>query len=465
MKKFMVLTMCALSIVTLSGCGQDATEQNEVQIEETNFNEEALLTLAKEQANDLIDGNAGNLISTFNEDMLATGLNAETLNTTIENFTANMGDYVDLYSETGTIKDGLYIVEIIQEYTNGGVKIMLVYDTNNDLAGLNINHAHIEKPLVSTDKFEEVEVKIGETMPLDGILTLPKGIENPPVVLLIHGSGPADKNSTISVNTPFLDIAHGLAEQGVASLRYNKRTYSYPKEMVALGVDLTLRDEVLNDVDLAINLLSANKQNRTNPKAIFVLGHSMSGGLTPVIATEHNNIAGIIAMASTLDPMFEVSYAQNKDVEKAVNESDMDEVTKKMITEQMAAVEKDINILRGDISDIPNDQILLGLPAGYQKSIKELAGINFIDHVEVPILVLQGTADFQVKADKDFASWQDALTDNPDAEFKLYDNLNHLMMPSNGSQDISEYQIKSEVSEEVINDIADFVQTVTNNLQ
>ncbi len=39
------------------------------------------------------------------------------------------------------------------------------------------------------------------------------------------------------------------------------------------------------------------------------------------------------------------------------------------------------------------------------------------------------------------------------------------MMPFNGSKDISEYQIKFEVSEEVINDIATFVQTVTNNLQ
>ncbi|MDZ7606573.1 MAG: hypothetical protein U5K79_13515 [Cyclobacteriaceae bacterium] len=58
-------------------------------------------------------------------------------------------------------------------------------------------------------------------------MTLPKGKNSFPIVLFVHGSGPNDRDETIGPNKPFRDIAYGLAEKGIASLRYDKRTFVY----------------------------------------------------------------------------------------------------------------------------------------------------------------------------------------------------------------------------------------------
>ena len=70
---------------------------------------------------------------------------------------------------------------------------------------------------VDKQKFSEQEVKIGkEPWQLPGTLTLPNGNGPYAVVILVHGSGPHDRDETIGPNKPFRDLAHGLAEKGVA---------------------------------------------------------------------------------------------------------------------------------------------------------------------------------------------------------------------------------------------------------
>lgn len=76
---------------------------------------------------------------------------------------------------------------------------------------------------------DEREITVGaEGFKLPGTLTLPKSsaTENRkfPLVILVHGSGPQDRDETIGPNKPFRDLAWGLAERGVAVIRYEKRT-------------------------------------------------------------------------------------------------------------------------------------------------------------------------------------------------------------------------------------------------
>ena len=72
---------------------------------------------------------------------------------------------------------------------------------------------------------KEISISIGEGKELPGTLILPDGEGPFPVVVFVHGSGPSDRDETINGNKPFKDLAEGLAEKGIASYRYDKRTY------------------------------------------------------------------------------------------------------------------------------------------------------------------------------------------------------------------------------------------------
>ena len=79
------------------------------------------------------------------------------------------------------------------------------------------------------------------------------------------------------------------------------------------------------------------------------------------------------------------------------------------------------------------------------------------------MLILQGSADFQVYADKDYKLWQTALAGRDNVTFKLYDGLSHLFMPNqipaNGEISTAVYMAPNHVSPQVITDIATWVNT------
>src|SRR5690606_39772268 len=92
-------------------------------------------------------------------------------------------------------------------------------------------------PAVADDAtYVERDLAVGEgERALPGTLAMPKG-DGPasgkgvPAIVLVHGSGPQDRDETIGPNKPFLDIARGLAAQGIAVLRYEKRTRARPQD-------------------------------------------------------------------------------------------------------------------------------------------------------------------------------------------------------------------------------------------
>ena len=78
--------------------------------------------------------------------------------------------------------------------------------------------------------YQRQEVRVGaEPRALPGTLFLPKGVENAAAVILVHGSGPNDRDETLGPNRPFRDLATGLATRGIAVLSYDKRTKVYPE--------------------------------------------------------------------------------------------------------------------------------------------------------------------------------------------------------------------------------------------
>lgn len=81
-------------------------------------------------------------------------------------------------------------------------------------------------------------------------------------MVLVAGSGPNDRDETIGPNKPFRDLAFGLALQGIASLRYDKRTLTYGRQLAT--APLTVDDEVTDDALAALEFCA---RSRRSPRA------------------------------------------------------------------------------------------------------------------------------------------------------------------------------------------------------
>ncbi|HBC94705.1 MAG TPA: permease [Pelotomaculum sp.] len=351
---------------------------------------------------------------------------------------------------TYTQQDGFDV--IVQSITGTlfNINVTVSYDSNGQPAGIWTSIAP-KDPLEpqSTDKWEEAPVMIGEKK-LSGMLTLPKGAEKPPVVIMLQGSGASDMNEAIGAapNRPFEDIAHGLAEQGVATLRYNKRTYQYPTD----GAD-TIKYEVLDDAAAAVKSLANNDLIDSN--RIYLLGHSLGGMLAPKITTDNPQIKGFISMAGTLRTLQDIIIDQNKSALEA-EASLTDQQKKDQLAQIEAEIEKTENLGDGD------NNYIMGMAASYWKSLNGIDSTAIVKNLDVPMLILQGSADFHVYPDKDYELWQTTLKGRDNVTFHLYEGLSHLFMPdqvsANDAPDSSVYNVPNHVAPQVITDIATWVK-------
>ena len=96
-----------------------------------------------------------------------------------------------------------------------------------------------------------------DTFRLPATFLAPQGVEKAPCVVLIHGSGPNDRDETVGPNKLFRDLADSLAAHGVASLRYDKRTRCYGAASVPAGRSLDYDVEVVDDALSALRLAAA----------------------------------------------------------------------------------------------------------------------------------------------------------------------------------------------------------------
>jgi hypothetical protein len=90
--------------------------------------------------------------------------------------------------------------------------------------------------------FLEISVTIGDDRwKLPATISLPHGEGLFPGLVLVHDSGPQDRNGAVGANAPLRDIARGLASRGIAVLRYDKRTRVYSSTMAAKQIPRTIR--------------------------------------------------------------------------------------------------------------------------------------------------------------------------------------------------------------------------------
>jgi len=354
-------------------------------------------------------------------------------------------------------KSGKYDVVLVTcQFEKLALDGRIVFDEKERITGLFFVPAATGeyKPpeYVQRDSFQEMEVKFGALeWELPGTLSVPKGDGRFPAVVLVHGSGPNDRDETIVGNRPFRDLAWGLASRKVAVLRYDKRTRVHGAKMAAKKIYPTVKEEVTDDALAALAFLRKTKE--IDGRRVFVLGHSLGAILAPQLAELDPQIAGLIIMAGATRPLEDLVLEQFTylySLEGKPTDEQRAELEK--IKKQIAKV-KDPNLSR----DTPASELPLGAPAAYWLSLRDAKPVERATKLSTPMLVLQGERDYQVTME-DFAGWKKALAGRKTATLKSYPKLNHLFMGGLGKAKPDEYMKTNHVAKEVIDDIAAWIE-------
>ncbi len=353
------------------------------------------------------------------------------------------------------------IVLVTCEFEKTTLDARVVLDREGRVAGLNfvpsLPPVKYEPPdYARPEAFEEKDVRIGGgEWPLPGILALPKGRGPFPALLLVHGSGPNDRDETIGPNKPFRDLAWGLASRGIAVLRYDKRTRVYGPKLAAdkaLAASLTVKEEVVDDAISALGILAS--EPRIDRSGLYILGHSLGGALIPRIASadKDRSAAGFIIMAGATRPLEDLMVQQMTylfGLDGGLSDEDRKELEK--LKAQAARIKA------FTAADLASGENVMGAGPAYWLDLKGYVPPEVAKTIDRPLLVLQGARDYQVTS-VDFENWKKALSGRADVAFRLYPKLNHLFGEGAGFSAPAEYARRhASVAPEVLDDIANWI--------
>ncbi|MFD2673267.1 alpha/beta hydrolase family protein [Marinicrinis sediminis] len=433
----------------------DKGDQQETDPDESH--EQVNLTLeetALSYVRDLFETNYGTAYTDYAHDEVMTSqVNATIYQALFEDLKANQGEMVR-FSEVWRKSEGTYtIIAVPVELSKENVNVDVYFNDRQEIAGLQFamyqEGIEIEMPV---SIMEEELVSNVNGFELGGTLTLPIEGDRFPVVVLVHGSGATDRDETILSNKPFRDLAWGLAEQGIAVYRYDKRNYTYP-EVFAQDIEGTLYEETIDDAVAIVKILQSVQ--RIDPDQIFVLGHSIGGYAMPRIAEDSREAAGFIIMAGPARGHHELIPEQ---VEYLVGlDGEVDETDQA----QIEAVNKEIAKL-DEIDTLAPTEKILGMYKTYVQDLIAYDPVEKASSITKPVLLLQGERDYQVTME-DYQQWYEAFSSKRNWTFQLYPKLNHLMMPGEGKPTNQEYTQVNSVDAQVMTDVAAWIQEMTSN--
>ena len=302
-------------------------------------------------------------------------------------------------------------------------------------------------PYYSEDiTFENKEAKIT----LAGTLTLPKENGLFPVVILISGSGPQNRDEELLGHKPFLVLSDFLTRNGIAVLRYDDRgtAQSEGDFKAATSADFA------TDVESAIEYLKTRKE--IDKKQIGLIGHSEGGIIAPMVANKSKDVAFIVLLAGTGLPGDQILLSQQRLIGKAsgvrdellqenelINKKAFDVVKKSNSLEQL---EDDLtNLLNKFLVDNPITDIPQGMSSDDFVKLQITQVVNpwmqyfikydpslALEKVKCPVLALGGEKDLQVPSKENLEAIKIALVKggNKKVTIKELPNLNHLFQES-----------------------------------
>ncbi|KGN94044.1 alpha/beta hydrolase family protein [Porphyromonas crevioricanis] len=310
-------------------------------------------------------------------------------------------------------------------YSQAGVKLELNLK-NEELVYLRPQNPQPPYPYTT----EEIEfVNEDENATLSGTITYPVNYQKGkkiPVIVMVTGSGPQNRDNEIYEHKPFLVIADYLAGNGYATLRYDDRCVG--KSTGKYQAETT--KEVAKDAALAVKYLRETKQF----SKIGLLGHSEGGSVVFMLAAE-KQIDFAICMAGVGIQGDECLYQQGVAIAKQFGQEY--QFTKKQLRDY----------LKGTMSP-------------WYEFFLDYNPASDISKTTCPIFVMNGEKDLQVIASSNVEVIRNNLPKNKKSKVKIYPGLNHLFQECTTGVPTEYINIKQTISPIVLEDIVDWLKQI-----
>ena len=278
---------------------------------------------------------------------------------------------------------------------------------------------------------------------LAGTLTLPKKEGDFPVVILISGSGPQNRDEEMLGHKPFLVLSDYLTKNGIAVLRYDDRGVGQSKGdfKTATSADFA------TDVESAIAYLKTRKE--INKKKIGLVGHSEGGMIAPMVAAKSKDVSYIVLLAGTgiqgdrllllqQELIAKANGASEAEVKRSVQanaklfemvvQSNDNEKLKLNLTSQLNELIKNEEIPNG----MSNEQYIAfqvnQITAPWMEYFMKYNPVSTLEKVKCPVLAVNGEKDLQVPPKENLTAIKNALAKggNKNVTTIEFPNLNHL---------------------------------------
>lgn len=259
----------------------------------------------------------------------------------------------------------------------------------------------------------EVEAP-GPLGPLKATMLAPADAPRAPIVLIVPGSGPTDRdgnNPLIGKPASLRLLAEGLAANGIASVRIDKRGMFGSKAAITDANRVTIGDYA---ADVAAWVAAIRKQ--TGAPCLWVLGHS-EGGLVALAGAHAEGVCGLVLMATPGRPLGEVLREQ-----LTANPANAP-----ILPQALPAVDAleagktvDVSTFHPALQQLFNPAV-----QPYFIDLMRYDPAKLIAAAGKPVLIVQGMRDVQI-AGKDAEALKAA---DPAARLVMMPNMNHVLKP------------------------------------
>lgn len=393
----------------------------------------------------------------FFDEKIKSLVSLDQLKQTYTQLESAFGKFKNVVSIGNSKTDNLKISEIVLKFEKSLLNARIVIDSNYNVAGMFFIPTYERQTnnlisYIDTSRFVENEIEFGnKDFLIKGSLCIPNYIKSLNAVIMLSGSGPNNRDSEIGPNSPFKDIAYGLASKGIITFRFDKRTKIYGKKIFQNNLDLTLNEEYYEDTDYAIEFLQNYcKINKIKIKNLIILGHSQGGTVIPYILNNSKfkeDINASIFMATPARNLEVIVKEQYNYIFTLDNTLDL-------------AEQKQLDNLDIQISNLKNNKeenLPLGLSKQYFNSLDKNDFNGNLAKSKIPLLIMSCGKDYQVTS-VELNIIENILKDNQNVNYKFYDNLNHIFIKVEGVPSPSHYNKVSNVDSQVIEDLVKWIK-------